>query len=60
MSVYYVGKLKDNGKVFDKQMKGDGFKFKLGKGEVIKGWDIGVQGMKVGGKRMIQCPPEAA
>uniref|UniRef100_A0A1B6IKE2 peptidylprolyl isomerase n=1 Tax=Homalodisca liturata TaxID=320908 RepID=A0A1B6IKE2_9HEMI len=60
VSVYYVGKLKDGNKVFDKSMKGDGFKFKLGKGEVIKGWDIGVQGMKVGGKRVIHCPPEAA
>uniref|UniRef100_A0A1B6FZ08 peptidylprolyl isomerase n=1 Tax=Cuerna arida TaxID=1464854 RepID=A0A1B6FZ08_9HEMI len=60
VSVYYVGKLKEGNKVFDKSLKGDGFKFKLGKGEVIKGWDIGVQGMRVGGKRVIHCPPEAA
>lgn len=61
MGVRYLGKFKEGGKVFDKSMKGgDGFKFKLGKGEVIKGWDIGIQGMKVGGKRVIHCPPEVA
>ncbi|CAG5093423.1 Similar to FKBP46: 46 kDa FK506-binding nuclear protein (Spodoptera frugiperda) [Cotesia congregata] len=40
ISVYYVGRLK-NGKKFDSTTSGDGFKFRLGKGEVIKGWDIG-------------------
>jgi len=60
VSVYYMGRLKDNGKVFDKTVKGNGFQFKLGKGEVIKGWDIGLQGMRVGGKRTIHCPPDAA
>ncbi|KAH0546649.1 46 kDa FK506-binding nuclear protein [Cotesia glomerata] len=55
ISVYYVGRLK-NGKKFDSTTSGDGFKFRLGKGEVIKGWDIGVQGMKVGGKRRITIP----
>ncbi|CAI1609847.1 hypothetical protein SEUBUCD646_0L04860 [Saccharomyces eubayanus] len=51
----YVGKLK-NGKVFDKNTKGKPFVFKLGHGEVIKGWDIGVAGMAVGGERRIVIP----
>lgn len=59
VSVYYVGRLK-NGKKFDATTNGDGFKFRLGKGEVIKGWDYGVQGMKVGGKRRITIPPAMA
>ncbi|XP_034950307.1 46 kDa FK506-binding nuclear protein [Chelonus insularis] len=59
VSVYYVGRLK-NGKKFDATTSGDGFKFRLGKGEVIKGWDIGVAGMKVGGKRRITIPPTLA
>ena len=36
------------------------FRFKLGKGEVIKGWEIGVQGMNVGGTRILTCPPALA
>lgn len=47
-------------KVFDSSQTGDGFKFHLGKNEVIRGWDIGVVGMRVGGKRRIICPPHAA
>ncbi|XP_043279685.1 46 kDa FK506-binding nuclear protein [Venturia canescens] len=57
--VYYVGKLK-NGKKFDSIQYGDGFKFRLGKGEVIKGWDVGIAGMKIGGKRKITIPPHYA
>lgn len=60
VSVYYEGRLKANNKVFDSTKKGNGFKFKLGGGEVIKGWDVGVAGMKVGGKRRITCPPNMA
>jgi len=60
VQVYYEGRLKSNNKVFDSTKGGDGFKFILGKGEVIRGWDIGVQGMKVGSKRRIVCPPNAA
>lgn len=60
VSVHYLGRLRDGGQVFDKKLKGQPFQFRLGKGEVIKGWDIGVQGMKCGGKRIIHCPPEAA
>lgn len=60
VGVYYEGRLKSNNKVFDSTKKGNGFKFKLGGGEVIKGWDVGVAGMKVGGKRRITCPPHMA
>ncbi|XP_058806400.1 46 kDa FK506-binding nuclear protein isoform X2 [Phymastichus coffea] len=56
VSVYYIGRLK-NGKKFDQTTQGEGFKFRLGKGEVIKGWDVGITGMKVGGKRKIIIPP---
>ncbi|XP_041980402.1 46 kDa FK506-binding nuclear protein isoform X1 [Aricia agestis] len=58
--VYYEGRLKQNNKMFDNCLKGPGFKFKLGAKEVISGWDIGVAGMKVGGKRKIICPPAMA
>lgn len=58
--VYYEGRLKSNNKVFDSLKTGAGFKFGLGRGEVIKGWDVGVAGMKVGGKRRITCPPHMA
>lgn len=58
--VYYEGRLKSNNKVFDSTNKGPGFKFRLGKSEVIKGWDVGVAGMQVGGKRRIVCPPQMA
>lgn len=57
--VYYEGRLKDTKKMFDSTTKGPGFSFRIGKGEVIKGWDVGIAGMKVGGKRRITCPPNA-
>ena len=60
VSVYYVGRLKQNNKQFDQTTGGPGFKFRLGAKEVIKGWDVGVEGMKVGGKRRITCPPHMA
>lgn len=60
VSVYYIGRLKSNNKTFDSMQKGNGFKFALGGGEVIKGWDVGVVGMKVGGKRRITCPAHMA
>ncbi|XP_065169985.1 46 kDa FK506-binding nuclear protein isoform X2 [Atheta coriaria] len=59
VSVFYEGRFK-SGKIFDSSTKGNGFKFRLGRGEVIKGWDVGVSGMKVGGKRRIVCPPAMA
>ncbi len=55
VSMRYIGKLQ-NGKVFDSNKKGSPFKFKLGAGEVIKGWEIGVQGMQVGAERRITIP----
>lgn len=55
--VYYAGKLKQNGKQFDACTSGKPFKFRLGSGEVIKGWDVGFENMKVGGKRTITIPP---
>lgn len=59
VGVRYIGKLK-NGKVFDKNTSGRPFHFGLGKGEVIKGWDIGVAGMAVGGERRIVIPAPMA
>lgn len=59
VKVFYSGKLKSTGKVFDASLKKP-FAFRLGRSEVIKGWDIGVSGMCVGGKRRITCPPEKA
>jgi peptidylprolyl isomerase len=57
--VQYTGTL-TNGTKFDSSYDhgGDPFKFTLGKGEVIKGWDQGVVGMKVGGKRRLRIPPD--
>ena len=57
--VNYTGKLKD-GKVFDSSLNPgrEPFTFTLGVGSVIKGWDLGVKGMKVGGKRTLEIPPE--
>jgi len=55
----YIGKL-NNGKVFDSNTKGKPFTFRLGKGEVIKGWDVGLVGMQVGGERRIIIPANMA
>src|SRR5262249_23052860 len=58
VSVHYTGKFKD-GKVFDSSKDGgDPLNFTLGAGKVIKGFDIGITGMKVGGIRKIVIPPE--
>jgi len=56
---YYQGRL-HNGKIFDSQTTGKGFSFRVGAGEVIKGWDVGFEGMKVGGKRRLIVPPKFA
>ena len=61
VSVHYTGWLTDGvikGRKFDSSKdRGDPFEFPLGAGHVIKGWDEGVQGMKVGGTRMLTIPP---
>jgi peptidylprolyl isomerase len=59
--VHYVGVSWSTGKQFDASWdRGNTFKFGLGKGQVIAGWDQGVAGMKVGGRRRITIPPMLA
>ena len=61
VEVHYVGVSWSSGRQFDASWdRGDTFKFKLGKGQVIAGWDQGVTGMKVGGRRRITIPPMLA
>jgi peptidylprolyl isomerase len=61
VEVHYVGVSWKTGKQFDASWdRGDTFKFGLGKGQVIPGWDQGVAGMKVGGRRRITIPPNLA
>ncbi|KAI8338924.1 hypothetical protein BC941DRAFT_469104 [Chlamydoabsidia padenii] len=59
VALRYVGKLV-NGKKFDSNVAGPPFRFTLGKGKVIRGWDIGVAGMKVGGERKLTIPSALA
>ena len=58
VSVHYTGKLKDGTKFDSSVDRGQPFDFPLGAGRVIKGWDEGVAGMKVGGKRKLMIPAE--
>ncbi len=59
VKVNYTGWLADSGKKFDSSVdRHEPFPFKLGGGQVIKGWDEGVAGMKVGGKRRLKIPPD--
>jgi len=64
IGVQYVGVLAENGREFDASWQGDSpgqpFEFTLGAGEVIPGWDEGVEGMKVGGRRRLVIPPDLA
>jgi peptidylprolyl isomerase len=58
VSVHYVGVSWSNGKQFDASWdRMEPFGFGLGQGQVIQGWDQGVQGMKVGGRRRLTIPP---
>jgi peptidylprolyl isomerase len=61
VEVHYVGVSWNSGRQFDASWdRGNTFKFGLGKGQVIAGWDQGVNGMKVGGRRRITIPPMLA
>lgn len=61
VEVHYVGVSWATGEQFDASWdRGDTFKFGLGQGQVIPGWDQGVVGMKVGGQRRITIPPNLA
>ncbi len=61
VEVHYVGVSWSTGKEFDASWdRGSTFKFGLGRGQVIQGWDQGVAGMKVGGRRRITIPPMLA
>lgn len=59
LEMRYIGKL-DSGKVFDSNKSGKPFSFKLGTGEVIKGWDIGLAGISSGGERRLVIPASHA
>ena len=59
VSVHYVGVAWSNGKQFDASWdRNEPFEFRLGAGQVIQGWDEGVAGMKVGGRRTLTIPPD--
>ena len=60
VSVHYTGWLTDGKKFDSSKDRGEAFVFPLGRGQVIKGWDEGVQGMKVGGKRKLTIPSALA
>jgi FKBP-type peptidyl-prolyl cis-trans isomerase FkpA len=60
VSVHYNGHLTDGTKFDSSYDRGQPIDFHLGAGEVIKGWDQGIEGMKVGGKRKLTIPPELA
>jgi FKBP-type peptidyl-prolyl cis-trans isomerase FkpA len=58
VTVHYTGWLTNGTKFDSSKDRNDPFRFGLGQGQVIRGWDEGVQGMKVGGKRKLTIPPQ--
>jgi len=60
VSVHYTGWLTDGKKFDSSKDRGEAFDFPLGRGQVIRGWDEGVAGMKVGGKRKLTIPSSLA
>ena len=60
VAVHYTGTLQDGTKFDSSLDRGTPFEFKLGQGDVIKGWEQGILGMKVGGKRKLTIPSQLA
>ena len=58
VKVHYTGTLEDGSKFDSSLDRGQPFSFRLGAGQVIKGWDQGIVGMKVGGKRRLEIPAD--
>jgi FKBP-type peptidyl-prolyl cis-trans isomerase len=60
VAVHYTGWLTDKTKFDSSRHRGEPFHFVLGTGQVIRGWDEGIAGMKVGGRRQLKIPPNLA